>query len=189
MSDAFPTLPDIAPDPHLQLTTWEPSGTATSRAFNVKKRRAFLQNLVMQAPIGSVEEMREAVRRRFGVAPTIKIMLNDVKQLGLVRVPNKHGGFRYRVQSQLPDVNIEQEVDNRCRIDLLSVVKTDKMIHLEVNRGTAQAFVQLLNLLVDDAALPGVVSITSDMDKWIVLHVNDGHRAKIIAEMLQEKVY
>lgn len=189
MSDKFSALPNIEPDPQLQVESWTNELMGHSeRVYAMKKRRAFIQHLVMNAPIATSEEIREACRRRFGATPTQRIILRDIKAIGLVRVPNKHGGSRYRVASQLPDIDIEEEVNNRCRIDLLSVTRVDNIVYLEVNRGTAQAFVQLLNLVVDDAALVGVAGITSDMDKWIVIHTTDGNRARWIEDWMRNKI-
>lgn len=187
--DKFPGLPHIDPDPRLQLDTWRLDvNRRADRLFNVQVRRAFVQALVARHPITSAEEVREAVRRRFGAKPSLAIALNDLQEIGSVRVPMPGGGFRFKLASQLADANIEQELDERVRIDLLGIKRVDRFLYLEVNRGTTQALTQLVNLMIDDGAWPNIAAVTTDNDKWVTLHMDDGKYARHLEAILRNKM-
>jgi len=189
VEDKFPGLPHIEPDPKIQLESWLPGNmTAAERTFNVQVRRAFIQALVARHPISTAQELREAVRRRFGAAPSHQIIMEDVRDLQIVRVPMPGGGQRLKLASQLGDANIEDELDERVRIDLLSMNRKNDLIYHEVNRGTASALTQLLNLMVDDGTQPGIIGITNDGDKWVVVHFKNGHDARVYERWMKPKM-
>lgn len=187
--DEYPSLPHIDPDPKLQLDTWRLDvNRRADRLFNVQVRRAFVQTLIARHHLTSADEVREAVRRRFGAKPSLAITLTDLQEIGVVRVPLPGSGFRFKLASQLADANIEQELDERARLDLLGVNRIERFVYLEVNRGTAQALAQLLNLMVDDGAYPFVVAISTDQDKWVVVHTEDGNGARHLETTMRSKM-
>jgi len=185
----FPGLPHIQPDPDLQVESWAASAIPRSeRTFAVQVRRAFIQALVARHPIASAQELREAVRRRFGATPGHQIIMEDLRDLQVVRVPMPGGGMRFKLASQLGDANIEDELDERVRIDVLSVNRKEDTVYHEVNRGTAQALVQLINLMVDDGTQPGILAVTSDNDKWVAIHFKSGADARVYERWFTPKL-
>lgn len=187
--EKYPGLPPITPDPQIQLTTWADSTIGqTQRTYHAAVRRAFIQMMVARHPIRDATELREAVKRRFGAAPSTRLLLQDMKNTGIVRVPIPGLGTRLKLVAQLNDANIEDELDERIRIDTMLITRRDNDIFMEVNRGTATAFVQLFNLTVDEGSRPGVVGVTSDGDKWVALHFADGARAMEWERWLENKI-
>jgi len=187
--DKFPGLPHIEPDPEIQLESWGPGGVSRAdRTFTVQVRRAFIQALVARYPIATAQELREAVRRRFGATPSHQIIMEDIRDLNIVRIPMPGGGMRFKLASQLGDVNIEDELDERVRIDVLSVNRKEDTVYHEMNRGTAQAFVQLINLMIDDGTQPGILAVTSDNDKWVAVHFKSGNDARVYERWFTPKL-
>jgi arginine repressor len=192
-TDKYAGLPHIEPDPNLQLISWKNSGTVKfnpqQAQYYASVRRAFIQAMVARYHISTAEELREVVRRRFGAKPGIDTVISDMKLLGIIRVPVPGGGTRLKLISQLNNVNLEQEIDERFRIDALGVRRQGSMIIIEVNRGTATAFVQLMNLVVDENTRGGLIAVTTDNDKWVVLHIEDSVTATSWTSWLTDKLY
>jgi len=188
--DKFPGLPHIEPDPELQLESWKAEHhSQAQRTYNVQVRRAFIQALVARYPIGTSKELREAVRRRFGATPSHQIILEDIRDLQIVRIPMPGGGMRFKLASQLGDVNIEDELDERIRVDVLSMNRKADQVFLETNRGTASSMAQLLNLMVDDGTQPNILAITSDNDKWLVIHFVGAREADVFERWFRPKIF
>lgn len=188
--DRYPALPEIEPHPDLWLDNWGivEGDPKVEYEYRMRVRRAFVQNLIAHHPIAKMEEINEAISRRFGARVAHATLMKDMKMLGIVRAPMPGGGVRYRLYSQVTDLDLDQELNDRLRLDALSVKRGDLNVYVEVNRGTAQAFVQIFNLFIDDAALPDVYGLTSDQDKWVVLHGKDLRAAKRIERWLAPKL-
>ena len=192
--DKYPGLPHIEPDPALQVVSWTRTSfnkiTPSVIAFQSSVRRAFIQAIVTRYAISNAEELREAVTRRFGCRPSAPTIMSDMKIIGIVRVPIPGGGgSRLKLVNQLNTVNIEDELNERFRIDVLNVHRRDKDMMIEMNRGTANTMVQLINLLVDDGSRPGVIGVTTDMDKWVIIYFEGGHHCMRWYEWLKGKLY
>lgn len=191
--DPFPGLPHIEPDPELQLTSWSrtPSFNPPPHliTYYANVRRAFIQAMISRYHIRSAGEVREIVRRRFGAKPSVDTTTKDLRALGIIRVPIPGGGSRLKLVSQINNVNLEQEVDERFRIDALSIKRQGSMMIIETNRGTATAFVQLMNLLADDGGRAGLAAVTTDNDKWVVVHFDDGNHARSWTDWLEGKLF
>jgi arginine repressor len=189
--DKFPGLPHIDPDPRIQVTDWTAGAgvTVPEQQFNTNARRAFIQALIARHPIATIAELQEATRRRFGAVPGHHTITKDLREINVVRVPIPGLGQRFKLASQYNKVNIEDELNERARIDVLSVTRFEDRIHLEVNRGTAVALVQLFNLIYDDASRPGITAVSSDGDKWVVLYLESGKTAMTWEAWLKAKLY
>jgi len=192
--DKYPGLPHIEPDPALQVVSWTRTSynriTPSIIAFQSSVRRAFIQAMVSKYAISNAEELREAVTRRFGCKPSAATIADDMRGIGIVRVPIPGGGgSRLKLVNQLNTVNIEDELNERFRIDVLNLHRRDKDLMIEMNRGTANAMVQLINLLVDDGGRPGVIGVTTDMDKWVVVYFENGVQSVSWYEWLKGKLY
>lgn len=191
--EKYEGLPHVEPDPKLQLQSWSRTGTFNPPShlisFYANVRRAFVQAMVARYHIRTAEEIRELVRRRFGAAPSLETITVDLRQLGIIRVPIPGGGTQLKLISQINNVNLEQEVDERFRIDVLNVQRQGSTIMIETNRGTAQSVVQLMNLVVDDGSRNGLLAVTSDGDKWVVLHMEDAKQATKWQTWLSGKLY
>ena len=195
----FPGLPHIEPDPRIQVRGWSPKQLKESlkhhpmksgiNTFAAQVRRAFIQQLIANHPIYGVDEIREAVRRRFGALPDTRMVANDLTIVGVARVPVPGIGTRLRLASQFGQVRVEDELDERIRIDALEVSRQGDTLFIEMNRGTAVALVQLLNLVYDQGNRPGVRAITTDSDKWVVVHMRDGNFAVSWEDWLKNKLY
>jgi arginine repressor len=192
-TDKYAGLPHIEPDPELQLVSWSRSSTFNPppnlMTYYANVRRAFIQAMISRYHIGTAEEVREVVRRRFGAKPGIDTTIKDLRTLGIIRVPIPGGGTRLKLISQINNVNLEQEIDERFRIDALGIKRQGSMIMIETNRGTAGSIVQLMNLLADDGARAGLGAVTTDGDKWVVLHMDDGNHARSWADWLEGKLF
>lgn len=185
----FPGLPDIPPHPEIRLTTWAQEGeTRATTEYRTKVRRAFIQNLVTDYPLSSMEEVNEAILMRFGARVAPPTIMKDMRVLGIVRVPMPGGGFRYKLASQVSEFDLDMELNDRLRLDALSIKRGGANVYIEVNRGTASAVVQILNLFIDDATLPDVLGITSDGDKWVVLNMEGVGPAKRVERWLTKKL-
>lgn len=173
------------------MDTWAASKglSGVDAQFRVTVRRAFVQSLLANHRIRSIEELQEAVRRRFGAKPGFHVIAGDLRHIGVVRVPIPGVGNYIRLASEYHKVNVEDELDERVRIDVLEMRRQSDTLYLEVNRGTAPALTQLFNLIVDQGNRPGIVGITSDGDKWVALHLEDGKAAVTWQEWLKPKLY
>jgi arginine repressor len=119
----------------------------------------------------------------------VVIMVADMKLIGIVRVPIPGGGSRLKLVNQIANVNIEDELNERIRIDALNMRKSERQMMIEMNRGTANTMVRLINLLVDEGGRPGVIAVTTDTDKWVVIHFENGYQATSWFEWLNGKLY
>lgn len=188
--DPYAGLPLIEPDPRLRVEDWTLKEKNRADAqFRVAIRQAFVQSLLANHRIRSIDEIQESVRRRFGARPGFHIIAGDLRKIGVVRVPVPGVGNYIRLASEYHKVNVEDELDERVRIDVLELRRKLDTIYLEVNRGTAPALTQLFNLIVDQGNRPGVMAITSDGDKWVALHLEDGNVATAWQEWLKPKLY
>lgn len=188
--DPFAALPNIEPDPRLHLISWNSRDVPRSEiSFRAAIRRAFIQSLLANHRIRSIEEIQEAVRRRFGAKPGFHMIGADLTNIGVVRVPVPGVGNYIRLASEYNKVNVEDELDERMRIDVLGMRRNEAIMYLEVNRGTANALVQLFNLIHDQGNRPGLLAVTSDNDKWVVLHLEDKAATNGWEQWLKPKLY
>jgi arginine repressor len=189
-ADPYAGLPHIEPDPRLRVENWNlKEKNAVDAQFRVAIRRAFIQSLLANHRIRNIDEIQEAVRRRFGAKPGFHVIAGDLRAIVVVRVPVPGVGNYIRLASEYNKVNVEDELEERIRIDVLELRRKLDTIYLEVNRGTAPALTQLFNLIVDQGNRPGVVGITSDGDKWVAIHLEDGVVTTSWQEWLKQKLY
>lgn len=189
--DPYAGLPHIEPDPRIQVDSWSiaKGELSSDTSFRVAVRRAFIQSLLANHRIRSIDEIQEAVRRRFGTKPGFHMVAGDLRHIGVVRVPIPGVGNYIRLASEYHKINVEDELNERVRIDVLEMRRKVDTLYLEVNRGTAPALTQIFNLIVDQGNRPGIVGITSDGDKWVALHLEDGNVATTWQEWLKPKLY
>jgi arginine repressor len=186
-------LDTITPDPKVQVTGWSIGFGALSidhMAELTELRRAFIRWLITTYEVQSLEEISDAVQRRFGAPVTDHTSRSDLKELGATKlaIPGSHKRYRYRLLSSLHDIGVAEELAERIRIDVLNLSIIERFVYIESNRGTAVALLQLLKLALDDGVLRDVAAITSDNDCYVALHMTSPPSAKTWGTWLQKQV-
>ena len=146
---------------------------------NKRQRQALILEIVRQKPVSSQFEIVDALAER-GVATNQATVSRDLKDLGMVRAPDRDGRARYVAPAEnagrtWEDVS-ELLSDHVSDVDwnpLLVVLKTDS--------GAAH----MVGAAVDALREPDIVGTVAGDDTLLVVPRSEAARERLVARFLQ----
>lgn len=182
-------IDEIIPDPEMQVSKWDVlMKEAQIGQKQTAVRRAFVNWVVTNYEVRTREDLIAAVGKRFGLAPSVTSITRDLQELGVVKVPTVgSSNSRYRLLSSLHDIGVEDELNERIRIDVLRVSRHSETVFLETNRGVATAVAQLVKLAIDDGVMRDIHAITTDGDCYVVVHAANVRAGETWERWLQQR--
>ena len=117
-----------------------------------QKRQEKILQIISENDIKTQEQLTEALRMS-GYATTQATVSRDIKELGLIKISSKNGGYKYAAK---PSTTIEQ---NHIEIFSDAVISISHALHTVVIRtypGTAQAVCASCDILVGNKILGSI---------------------------------
>ncbi len=152
--------------------------------MNRAARERTIREIVTAHPIGTQEELARALARR-GVRVTQATVSRDVKRLGLVKLSDARGAYRYAVANGAPAANpsTEENLRNAFREFVTSLEKGEAFFLVKTLPGRANA----VAIAIDEARRPELAGSIAGDDTILVLvrRARDRERAqKALAALL-----
>ena len=148
-----------------------------------RQRQRALMELVRREPLGSQEQIRTRLAR-LGFGATQSTISRDLEELGLVRVRDGDGRFRY---AELADGNGSNgngvpALETLLREFALAVEVSGNIVLVKTPPGAANALAQGLDL----SSLAGLLGTVAG-DDTIIIVATTGITGKSLAASLREK--
>ena len=152
--------------------------------MNRAARERTIREIVTAHPIGTQEELARALARR-GVRVTQATVSRDVKRLGLVKLSDAGGAYRYAVTNGAPAANpsTEENLRNAFREFVTSLENGEAFFVVNTLPGRANA----VAIAIDEARRPELAGSIAGDDTILVLvrRARDRERArKALARLL-----
>lgn len=145
-----------------------------------QERHRAIRELVRERPLGTQAELREALRRR-GFRVDQATVSRDLRELGVVRVPDPANGFRYGTVDQIaaPGLPVGRAVFARF---VRSMEATGNLLVIKTDSGTAPTVGEALDRL----GLKDIIGTVAG-DNTIFAAVREGARAsRVLARIRRE---
>ena len=130
-------------------------------------RQSKIEQLISQYSIATQEELMNQLKRA-GTSATQATISRDINELGLIKVPNTHGGFHYHLPKQ-DDRPYLQRLRRTLQQSFLSQRAQRGQIMLKVQPGNGQ----LVANLFEQVKFPEVFGTLSD-DSSVLVLLKDG---------------
>lgn len=151
--------------------------------MNKKTRQKTLLTQIQNNPVGRQEDI-VAYFETLGETVTQATISRDINELGLIKVPNVHGGFHYHLPQQDDRPHL-QRLRRALQQSFLSQRAQRGQIILKVQPGNGQ----LISNLFEQVAFPEVFGTLSDDGSVLVL-LKDGivtsQMTNIIRKLLEK---
>ena len=151
--------------------------------MNRAARERTIREIVTAHPIGTQEELARALARR-GVRVTQATVSRDVKRLGLVKLSDAGGAYRYAVANGAPAANAstEENLRNALREFVTSLENGEAFFVVKTLPGRANA----VAIAIDEARRPELAGSIAGDDTILVLvrRARDRERARRSLEKL-----
>lgn len=131
-----------------------------------REREAALLEIVRQRPVRTQQELVDALRSR-GIQVTQATISRDVKRLGLVKVPDSEGGYRYaRPEDPVaPPPASREALASAVREFVTGLDEAQGILVVTTHPGCANA----VAIAMDEADLPGLVATVAGDDTIFAL--------------------
>lgn len=151
--------------------------------MNRAARERTIREIVAAHPIGTQEELARALARR-GVAVTQATVSRDVKRLGLVKLSDAQGSYRYAVANGAPAANpfTEENLRNAFREFVTALENGEAFFLVKTLPGRANA----VGIAIDEARRAELAGTIAGDDTILVLvrRARDRERARRSLEKL-----
>ncbi len=150
-------------------------------AMNEKqRRRRKILDLIASRPIGKQEALNRALKE-VGISTTQSTLSKDMKELGVVKVPDGDGGFRYRAPTEGGRRFIQGEDLLRRELTdfVVGVDGAENMLVIKTITGHAQGVCEA----VDQAGWAEVVGTVAGENTIFILC-----RSAAVREALRDKI-
>ncbi len=143
--------------------------------MNRAARERTIREIVTAHPIGTQEELARALARR-GVRVTQATVSRDVKRLGLVKLSDAGGAYRYAVANGSPAANpsTEENLRNAFREFVTSLEKGEAFFLVKTLPGRANA----VAIAIDEARRPELAGSIAGDDTILVIVRRAGDRER-----------
>ena len=151
--------------------------------MNRATREKTIREIVAAGPVRTQEELARALARR-GVDVTQATVSRDVKRLGLVKLSDAHGDYRYSVANGAPSPNpsTEENLVNAFREFVTSLENGEAFFLVKTLPGRANA----VGIAIDEARRPELAGTIAGDDTVLVLvrRARDREKARRSLERL-----
>ena len=151
--------------------------------MNRAARERTIREIVAAQPIGTQEDLARALARR-GVRVTQATVSRDVKRLGLVKLADAQGTYRYAVANGSATANpsTQENLHNAFREFVIAIENGEAFFLVKTLPGRANA----VGIAIDEARLPDLSGTIAGDDTILVLvrRARDRERARRSLERL-----
>ncbi|KAF0261709.1 MULTISPECIES: arginine repressor [Leuconostoc] len=147
--------------------------------MNKKTRQKTLMTLIQNQPLGRQEDI-VAYFETLGETVTQATISRDINELGLIKVPNAHGGFHYHLPKQDDRPHL-QRLRRALQQSFLSQRAQRGQILLKIQPGSAQ----LIANLFEKVKFPEVFGTLSD-DGTVLVLLKDGVTTAEMTSIIQK---
>ncbi|MGI6035916.1 MAG: arginine repressor [Limnochordia bacterium] len=127
-------------------------------------RQAAMLNIIRSKSIATQTELAEELRKR-GISVTQATISRDIKELGLIKVADEGGAYRYVRPQRLGASDVLRRAQRAFTDYVVDVDYAGNLIVVKTLPGTAQAVAAAL----DDLAWPEVVGTVGGDDAILVI--------------------
>jgi len=140
---------------------------------NKPARERTILEIVSGHPVGTQEELAQELRRR-GTAVTQATVSRDVKRLGLVKVADATGAYRYAIPNgaAVPTTSSEENLRNAFREFVTGLASGEAFFVVQTLPGRANA----VAIAIDQARRPELVGTIAGDDAILVMVRKSGDR-------------
>jgi len=117
-----------------------------------RARQMRILSILKEREIETQNDLVNALRTE-GIDVTQATVSRDIKELGLVKISNKNGGYRYTESSSLQKRGISEQLLNTLQNSVTQVRRSDCMVVIDTLPATAQTVAEALDALAWDDVL------------------------------------
>lgn len=139
-------------------------------------RQAMIIAIIKEQEIGTQEELGEALKFK-GVLVTQATLSRDIKELGLIKIPNPDGCYRYSLPQDRTPGDILRRAQRMFADAVVSIDCAENIVIVKTTSGIAQGVAQSL----DDLDWPEVVGTVAG-DNTILMVIRN---KEAVAEILK----
>jgi transcriptional regulator of arginine metabolism len=144
-----------------------------------RQRQALILEIVRHKPVSSQFEIVDALAER-GVATNQATVSRDLKDLGMVRAPDRDGRARYVAPTENPSRTWE-EVSELLSDHVFDVDWNPLLVVLKTDSGAAH----MVGAAVDALREPDIVGTVAGDDTLLVVPRSEAARERLVAQFLQ----
>ena len=145
-----------------------------------RPRQQALVELVRREPLSTQEDIRSKLER-LGHPATQSTISRDLEELGLVRVRDPEGHFRYALPTEAAGAGARARLKALFGEFVLRVESSGNLVVVSTPAGAANAVAEAL----DRAGLEGIAGTIAG-DNTILIVAKEGTRGKALAKKLRE---
>jgi transcriptional regulator of arginine metabolism len=145
-----------------------------------RQRQQALVELVRREPLSTQEDIRSQLDR-LGHAATQSTISRDLEELGLVRVRDPEGHFRYALPTEAAGAGARARLRALFAEFVMQVEASGNIVVVSTPAGAANAVAESL----DHAGVEGIVGTIAG-DNTILVVAKEGTRGKALAKRLRE---
>jgi len=131
-----------------------------------KDRHQLLLDLIKEVEITKQEEFVEKLRAR-NIEVTQATISRDISELGLIKVANNSGGFRYAARQENTGERSETFIRHFAR-SVVQIKHLDNQLYIQSTPGTAMALKRFLM----EGNPPGIFAMITDDDGLLMIFEN-----------------
>ncbi len=149
--------------------------------MNRARREQLILEICAAQPVHTQEELVEALRRR-GLHVTQATVSRDIKRLGLVKVPDLRGGYRYAPANRLgnlPAPAARAQLETAFREFVTGVDFGNAVVIVKTRSGRANA----VAAAIDEAKIPEVVGTVAGDDTILVVVRRTSDRVRVVRQL------
>ncbi|MGC8488206.1 MAG: arginine repressor [Clostridia bacterium] len=131
------------------------------------RRRQYLRELVEHQVVPTQEALVQAVREA-GFEATQATVSRDIRELGLIRMRTRDGGFRYGLPTDHHPAPSIARLERLLSDTYVSVARAGNLVVLKLLPGNAHA----VGVILDDMMPPGLVGTVAGDDTVLIICEN-----------------
>lgn len=142
-----------------------------------KDRHRFITRLITENEIQKQEEFVLFLKEQ-GVEVTQATISRDIKELKLIKIPSRQGGYRYSLPAEATE-DFREKLDTLLIDGFSSVKEMDKMVILRTLPGNASAIANLLEKQYEKE----LFALLNDDDNVLIIANSERERSFIYNEL------
>lgn len=128
------------------------------------RRHALILAIIKENAIGTQEDLGAALKRE-GVVVTQATLSRDIKELGLLKVPEAGGHYRYALPNDKSLSDVIRRAERMFEDTVVSIDFTENLLVIKTTSGTAQG----VAAVIDDLEWREVVGTIAGDDSILVI--------------------
>lgn len=142
------------------------------------KRHLKILSLIKNEDIGTQQELAARLHES-GIEVTQATISRDIKKLGLIKVPNGQGGYKYSFPNETSRVDARSWLQKMIRDFVLDMDYSENLILMKTVNGTAGG----LGLAIDNSAFDGIMGTVAGDDTLLLVVKNKDNTPEIFSRL------